>query len=518
MRILALLLLLLLPSAMALDNETSVSVEPNQSANLSEVFAPIRIDAGSNKDYLDSNGNLWSADFGFDGGESVDRGNIDIRKTKDDTLFQTERFGMSGYHFNVSNGTYTVIMHFAETSSKVKKTNDRVFNFEIEGQLFSDFDAFSQGKGRNGKVLQTAVALVNDGTLDILFSRILEDPFVNGIEIVPSGAPIIILEEVKEEPDYECEDIDNDTFTSGLFCPNEQDCNDNEAGINPLAGEICGNSIDEDCDGKDTACETPIEQPIESVQEISSSKDIAAGEQETFIFTKEEIPFTQVEVSVMEAENVQVAVTEVPTNFQEDSIKVFKQVEIQVSAKNEVHADMTLKVPRSWYEENNAIPNSTKILRYHDGWQELETKMIRFDSVYYYFEGSTPGFSAFAIVAKIFPLPDILTSDGEKVQAKQEGQKIILNPEFFKGNKNAVKTLLSFLVVVGGLGLLISMMAMRYLNMAIETKRVQRELLDQYIIKAKDLGEAPLKIREDMARLGFEKGTVERALRDLSAK
>ena len=52
-----------------------------------------------------------------------------------------------------------------------------------------------------------------------------------------------------------CTDADGDGYYAERDCGTAIDCNDRNAGIYPGALEICGDGRDQDCDGKDTACQ-----------------------------------------------------------------------------------------------------------------------------------------------------------------------------------------------------------------------------------------------------------------------
>jgi hypothetical protein len=51
-----------------------------------------------------------------------------------------------------------------------------------------------------------------------------------------------------------CDDIDNDGYFAESGCGASTDCNDNNNQIYPGAAEICGDGIDQDCDGYDLSC------------------------------------------------------------------------------------------------------------------------------------------------------------------------------------------------------------------------------------------------------------------------
>ncbi len=59
-----------------------------------------------------------------------------------------------------------------------------------------------------------------------------------------------------EDCPVDCIDNDGDGYGMGADCLG-MDCNDNDAAINPGAAEVCGNAVDENCDG--TAEDCPVD-------------------------------------------------------------------------------------------------------------------------------------------------------------------------------------------------------------------------------------------------------------------
>ena len=124
---------------------------------------------------------------GFADGDTIERDDdMEIANTKSPALYRTEHFGMTAFSYPVPNGKYIVKLHFAETFEGITGAGQRVFSFNIEGTEFKDFDVFVKAGGPHRAYVETVPVQVADGKLDISFTPNLENPEINGIEILPA--------------------------------------------------------------------------------------------------------------------------------------------------------------------------------------------------------------------------------------------------------------------------------------------------------------------------------------------
>jgi hypothetical protein len=144
------------------------------------------IDTGSTTDLIDAQGRKWTADNGFAGGDIVDRGAVEIAGTTNDRLYQTERWGMTGYSLPVADGLYTVKLHFAETYATVPGA--RIFSVDVEGQKLTDIDLVAAVGAGTAMVRSVPNVTVTDGKLDIGFTAKVGAAVVNAIEVEPAQA------------------------------------------------------------------------------------------------------------------------------------------------------------------------------------------------------------------------------------------------------------------------------------------------------------------------------------------
>jgi alpha-galactosidase len=146
----------------------------------------IRIKAGVDAPFTDADGNVWEADHGFADGDTTSRADdLAIANTKTPALYRTERYGMTAFSLPLANGKYTVKLFFAETYEDITAPGLRVFSFNVAGQEFKDVDLFVQAGGALRAYIQSVNVDITNGKLDIQFTPNIENPEINGIEIIP---------------------------------------------------------------------------------------------------------------------------------------------------------------------------------------------------------------------------------------------------------------------------------------------------------------------------------------------
>jgi hypothetical protein len=148
---------------------------------------PVRIKAGPAAAFTDSAGNSWLPDQGFADGETIERPDLQIANTQTPAIYHSERYSMTSFSYPVRNGKYTVKLHFAETFEGIDGVGQRVFSFNVEGQAFKDFDVWVKAGGGLRAYIETVNVDVADGKLDISFTPQVENPEINGIEILPAS-------------------------------------------------------------------------------------------------------------------------------------------------------------------------------------------------------------------------------------------------------------------------------------------------------------------------------------------
>jgi hypothetical protein len=165
---------------------------PDNSPASAAVAAPptaqkiIRIKAGVTAPFTDEDGNVWEADHGFADGQTEQRdASLPVANTKTPSLYRTERYGMTAFSLPLANGKYTVKLHYAETYDALNAPGLRVFSFNVAGHEFKDLDLFAKSGGLAHAYVESVPVEITGGKLDITFTANVENPVINGIEIIP---------------------------------------------------------------------------------------------------------------------------------------------------------------------------------------------------------------------------------------------------------------------------------------------------------------------------------------------
>jgi alpha-N-arabinofuranosidase len=161
--------------------------EQTAPATASPSTKTIRIKAGKSESVKDAEGNVWLADQGFEGGQTIERPDIQIANTKSPDLYRAERYSMDSYLWSVPNGKYEVKLHFAETFEGITGPGQRVFSFNVQGKEFKDFDPWVKAGGFLKAYVETVPVEVTDGKIKVSFTPKVENPQICAIEIIPQS-------------------------------------------------------------------------------------------------------------------------------------------------------------------------------------------------------------------------------------------------------------------------------------------------------------------------------------------
>jgi hypothetical protein len=154
----------------------------------------IRIKAGLDQPLTDSKGIVWAADNGFDGGETIDRPDLQVTGTDRPELYRAERYSMDSYSIKVPNGDYNLILHFSEDYDGNGSPTDRIFNYEVKDgdaasgktvKAVKDFGPWKASGAQFKAFVETVPLTVTAGQITIKFTPQMENPQINAIEIVP---------------------------------------------------------------------------------------------------------------------------------------------------------------------------------------------------------------------------------------------------------------------------------------------------------------------------------------------
>jgi len=164
---------------------TSVA-DPTQSfsaaVSLMPPFSGIFVNAGGPAYTSTTSGQVWSADQAFIGGLTASTTKA-IANTTDPTLYQTERYNDFSYQFAVPNGSYNVVLKFAEIYWTT--TGQRIFNVSINGTpVLTNFDIVAAAGAPLTAIDKTFPVTVTNNQVTIQFTSGPADlPKISAIQI-----------------------------------------------------------------------------------------------------------------------------------------------------------------------------------------------------------------------------------------------------------------------------------------------------------------------------------------------
>ena len=168
-----------------------------------------RLNAGGPALAAVDGGPAWSADDGAlrntgsntsGGADAIMSLSPDVPSSTPWALYSAERWdpGLAGdgqelqYHFPVPVGKHVQVrVYMGNQCGCTSTVGSRVFSATIDGSpFFTNLDLVGTFGHRVGGVVKNVAPITSDGSVDITFLHNVENPLVNGIEIIDADAPV----------------------------------------------------------------------------------------------------------------------------------------------------------------------------------------------------------------------------------------------------------------------------------------------------------------------------------------
>ena len=170
--------------------QISCKIFPQDFSNLLDTLTYLRINVGSNAQYLDSNEKLWMEDkpynpgnYGYlDGTRKVADRHLVITHTNNEPLYYSYLDGVSAYRIDLPGGRYMIELHFLE--AEYMKDETRQFHIKINNKIRSrDFSLAGNTESSRAVTTSFEVSITGNEGLTLSFESIKGKPVLHGISI-----------------------------------------------------------------------------------------------------------------------------------------------------------------------------------------------------------------------------------------------------------------------------------------------------------------------------------------------
>jgi hypothetical protein len=139
--------------------------------------------------YGGNDGISYLASTGFTGAANSSTAE-EITNTSDPTLYQTSVHGTFTWAQSVPNGSYTLILKFAENWTGGNAPGNRVFSVDVEGnRRITDLDLFDAASGQYNAHDIALPVTVFDGQLNLSFTPTANNGLINAIVLLSVPYP-----------------------------------------------------------------------------------------------------------------------------------------------------------------------------------------------------------------------------------------------------------------------------------------------------------------------------------------